>query len=123
MPTEAELSPFQVETREVVRALGAARSCSGALRLGTYRTLHAGAEDLVFAREAAGVETVVAVAVRTPATPVAVALPGIAAGEYVDLVTGNHASLSPGLTNFSAAPFSVALYVPSGSACAKLVSP
>jgi len=123
MPSDAELSALQLATREVVRSLGAARSCSGALRRGAYRTLHAGTEDLVFAREAAGVETVVVVATRSPTAPLEVALPGIAAGPYVDLVTGQAASLSPGLTKLPAAPFSVALLVPSGSVCAKLVSP
>ena len=123
MPSDAELSPLQAATRGVVRRLGAARSCSGALREGTYRTLHAGTEDLIFAREAPGVETVVVVAQRGPAAPLAVPLPGITAGEYVDLLTGNRASLSPRLTTLPAAPFSVALLVPSGSPCAKLVSP
>ena len=123
MPSDAQLSPLQVETRDVVRRLGAARACSGALRRGTYRTLHAGAEDLAFAREAAGVETVVVVATRNPSTSLQVSLPGIAAGDWVDLLTGHHASLSPGLTNLDTAPFSVALFVPAGSTCAKLVTP
>jgi glycosidase len=122
-PPDAALNPMQVTTRETLRRLGAARACSGALRRGTYRTLDAGAEDLVFAREAPGVETVVAVAMRAPSAPLSVPLPGIAAGDYVDLVSGNHASLSPGLTTLPPAPFSVALYVPAGSPCASLVTP
>jgi glycosidase len=123
MPSDAELSPLQLATRAVVQRLGMVRSCSGALRQGTYRTLHAGDEDLVFAREAPGVETVVVVATRNPASDVAVSLPGIADGDYVDLMSGRHASLRAGLTNLGLAPFSVALYVPSGSVCANLVSP
>jgi glycosidase len=123
MPSDAELSPLQLVTRGVVQRLGAARSCSGALREGTYRTLHAGTEDLVFAREAPGVETVVAVALRDPTAALSVPLPGITGGDYVDLVTGRHAPLDPGLTKLTAAPFSVALFVPSGSPCAKLVTP
>jgi len=123
MPSDAELSSLQLATREIVRRLGAARSCSGALRQGTYRTLDADVEDLVFAREAPGVETVVVVASRSPTGPLELSLPGISPGDYVDLMTGNHASLSAGLTKLTVAPFSVALLVPSGSACAKLVSP
>jgi glycosidase len=122
-PSDSELSPLQLATREVVRRLGAARSCSGALREGTYRTLHAGPEDLVFAREAPGVETVVVVATRAPGAPLQVPLPGISPGDYVDLVTGEHASLSPGLTNLETAAFSVALFVQAASPCAKLVTP
>jgi len=122
-PSDAELSPPQIATRENLRRLGAARSCSGALRRGTYRTLGAGTEDLVFARESPGVETVVVVATRTATGPLQLPLPGIAPGDYVDLMTGNHASLSPGLTNLPAAPFSVALFVPASSPCAALVTP
>ncbi len=120
MPSPAELSPLQVATRQAVQQLGAARSCSGALRRGTYRTLHAGTDDLVFAREAEGVETVVAVATRAVDAPLSVPLPGIASGDYVDLLSGNHASLRPGLTMLSAESFSLALYVPAGSPCATL---
>jgi glycosidase len=123
MPADAALSSLQVATREVVRRLGAARSCSGALRRGTYRTLHAGTESLVYAREAEGVETVVVVANRGAVGTLEVTLPGIAPGEYVDLMTGNHASLSSGLTSLAVAPFSVSLFVPSGSPCATLVTP
>ncbi len=122
-PSDVELLPLQVATRDVVRRLGAARGCSGALREGTYRTLHAGTEDLVFAREAPGVETVVVVATRAPTAPLDVPIPEIPPGDYVDLVTGQHASLSPGLTNFQTAPFSVALFVPATSPCAELVTP
>jgi glycosidase len=122
-PSEAELLPEQVATRDVVRRYGAARSCSGALRDGTYRTLDAQTEALAFAREAPGVETVVVVATRSPSGPLEVSLPAITPGDYVDLVTGNHASLSAGLTKLGTAPFSVALFVQAGSPCAKLVSP
>jgi glycosidase len=123
MPSDANLAPLQLATREVVRRLGAARTCSGALRRGTYRTLHAGHEALAFAREAPGVETVVVVAARNVTPSFSLPVPGIADGDYVDLMTGQHASLRAGLTNLSVAPFSVALFVPSGSVCAKLVTP
>ncbi len=119
-PSDGELLPMQLATREVVRRLGAARSCAGALREGSYRTLHAGAEDLIFAREAPGVETVVVVATRNPSGPLMVPLDGITPGNYVDLVSGQTASLSPGLTNLQTAPFSVALFVQATSPCAEL---
>jgi glycosidase len=121
MPGDSELSGLQLETRAFVQKLGAARSCSGALRAGSYRTLLADDEHLVFAREAQGVEPVVAVFMRNPdpTKPFTLPLPGISAGDYVDLVSGQHASLRPELTNLKAEPFFAALYVPAGSECAK----
>ena len=68
-------------------------------------------------------ETVVVVAARKVPSSFSLTVPGIADGDYVDLVSGQHASLRAGLTNLSLAPFSVALFVPSGSVCAKLVTP
>ncbi len=123
LPADGDLNALQLATRDAVRRLGAARACSGALRRGTYRTLDASVEDLVFAREAPGVEPVVVVAMRAPGSAVDVALPGVTGGDYVDLLSGNHASLSPGLTSFPPAPFSLALYVPAGSPCVVVAHP
>ena len=123
MPADSDLSPLQVATRSVVQRLGTARSCSGALRRGSYRTLHAGDEDLVFAREAQGVESVVVVAERNPARALDIPLAGIAPGDYVDLVGGRHIEVAAGSTKLPLAPYSVALFVPAGSSCATLVTP
>jgi glycosidase len=121
MPADSELSELQLETRAFVQRLGAARSCLGALRAGSYRTLLADDEHLVFAREATGVESVVAVYMRNvdSKTPLSIPLPGISAGDYVDVLSGQHASLRPELTNLPVAPFFAGLYVPAGSECAK----
>ncbi len=123
MPSDAELSSLQIATRSVVERLGAARSCSGALRRGTYRTLHAGVEDLVFAREAPGVETVVVVAERNPARALDIPLENIPPGDYVDLVGGGHVTVGTASTKLPLAAYSVALFVPAASTCAKLVTP
>jgi glycosidase len=123
MPADSQLSAFQTETRQTVRAVGAAHTCAVALRRGTYRLLYADAETLAFAREAEGADPVIVVATRQPGTSPAMPLPGIPSGNYVDLLSGHQASLGPELTKLDAAPFSVALYVPTASDCAHLAPP
>jgi glycosidase len=119
MPGDAALTDAQKALRETARRLGQARSCSDALRRGSYRALVARDEALVFARELPGSEPAVVVLTRTPTTDLSVPLPGIAAGTYIDLLTGAQASLSPELTNVGGAPFSVRVLVPSTSRCAQ----
>jgi glycosidase len=123
MPSEGDLGALQKQTRAYARALGAARACSLALRRGSYRTLYADAETLAFAREADGGDVAVVIAARQPNGALAAPLPGIAAGSYVDVLSGRVASLDPALTNLSLTPFSVALLVPTGSSCAGLAPP
>jgi glycosidase len=130
MPADSELNPMQLETRAFVQKLGAARKCSGALRSGSYRTLFADDEHLVFAREAPGyvgghlqtpgVEPVIAVYMRNPPTdtPFRLPLPGVAAGDYVDMLSGTHSSLRPELTILPSETFFAALYVPADGQCA-----
>jgi glycosidase len=124
MPADSALSALQTETRAFVEGLGAARACAGALRAGSYRTLLADDEHLVFAREAPGVEPVVVVTMRNPDPnkPLSTPLPGISPGDYVDLLSGTHSSLRPELTNLPSAPFFAAFYVPAGSVCAKALA-
>ena len=120
LPPDSALSDEQVRTRTFVQRLGAARSCSGALRAGSYRTLLADAEHLVFAREAEGVEPVVAVYMREPnGKTLRTPLPGISKGDYVDLLSGKHASLNPELTILPAETLFAALFVPADSECAR----
>jgi glycosidase len=124
MPSDSALSAEQVQTRAFVQRLGAARSCSGALRAGSYRTLLADDEHLIFAREADGVEPVIAVYMRNPGTKnLETPLPGIPKGEYVDLLSGQRASLNPELTILRSEPFFAALYVPVNGECARIAPP
>ncbi|HEY8086611.1 MAG TPA: alpha-amylase family glycosyl hydrolase, partial [Polyangiaceae bacterium] len=118
MPAEADLGPLQTQTREVVKALGAARACSLSLRRGSYRTLYVDPERLVFAREVAGADTAIVDLQRSPTAPLSAPLPGIAAGSWVDVLSGTNQSLSPELTTLPAAPLSMALFVPASSPCA-----
>ncbi len=119
MPPDSALSAEQLATRAFVQRLGAARSCSGALRAGSYRTLMADGEHLVFAREADGVPPVIAVYMRQPrGKELRTPLPGISKGDYVDLVSGRHASLNPELTILPSETFFAALFVPAESDCA-----
>jgi len=117
MPAEEALSPEQIAVRSLVFDLGRARACVGALRRGSYRLLYGDDERLVFARESAGDRAVVVLS-RQSSAPLAVAVPAFPAGDYVDVLSGAKASLSPALTNFTVAPFSVQIFVPSGSPCA-----
>jgi glycosidase len=118
MPGDDALSDAQKQLRDTVGALGKARACSEALRRGTYRLLAADAENLVFARELPGADPVIVALARTPVTELAVPLPGVPAGTYIDLLSGAQTSLSPELTNLGRAPFSLRVLVPAASACA-----
>jgi glycosidase len=118
MPGDDALGDAQRQLRDTVRALGKARACSEALRRGTYRALAATPESLVFARALPGEQPVVVVLARTPVEELAVPLPGIPAGTYIDLLSGAQTSLSPELTNLGRAPFSLRVLVPAESRCA-----
>jgi glycosidase len=117
MPPDAALSPLQTQTRAFVETLAKVRRCSEALRRGTYRTLHVDPERLVFARETPDGAAAIVDLQRAVAAAYTGPLPGISAGTWVDALSGRTGSLSPELTTLPAAPFSVALYVPSSSAC------
>lgn len=118
MPSEASLSAEQTATRDFVTKLARARACSTALRRGTYRTLAVDAERLVFAREA-GADVAIVVVQRSPTTDFSGPLAGVSAGKWVDALSGAIASLSPELTIFGRAPFSLSVFFPAGSPCAK----
>jgi glycosidase len=117
LPGEADLSPLQKRTRDAVKALGSARACSSALRRGAYRTLAVDAEHLVFAREGDAGDVAIVSLQRDVHAAFSVSLPGIAAGDWVDVLTGRTASLRPELTILDAQPFSLQLFFPKGSPC------
>jgi hypothetical protein len=117
MPADSALNAAQLATRASVEALARVRACSAALRRGTYRLLYANDESLAFARELAGADTVVAVLFRNTSV-LSAPFPGIAAGPWVDALSGQSQSLSPELTNVAGAPLSLQLLFPAGSSCA-----
>jgi glycosidase len=117
MPREADWLPEQRVLREKVAELGRARACLASLRRGGYRMLAAEGEWLVFAREMDGEDPAIAVLSRNPASSLVTPLPGIPAGDYVDVLTGEASSLSPALTKLDAAPFSLRLFVPATNRC------
>lgn len=117
MPREDELAPAQRALRDRVRAMGKARGCLSALRRGTYRLLASDPERLVFAREAPGADPVVVVATRDDRTRLEAPLPGVAAGTWVDVLSGESRALDPARTAFEEPAGSVRWYVPTNSAC------
>ncbi|MEO8799052.1 MAG: hypothetical protein ABI551_14275, partial [Polyangiaceae bacterium] len=105
--------------RDFVVKLAKARACSEALRRGTYRTLFADSENLIYERKADSGDAAIVTISRAPvSTTLAVPLPGISSGDYRDLLEGGTASLKPELTNIPTTPFSVHVYVPREGACA-----
>ncbi|MEO8799704.1 MAG: alpha-amylase family glycosyl hydrolase, partial [Polyangiaceae bacterium] len=119
MPADGALSDQQKATRDFVVKLAKARACSEALRRGTYRTLFADSENLVYERKAdSGAAAIVTISRAPVSTTLAVPLPGISSGDYSDLLDGSTASLKAELTNIPTTPFSVHVYVPRGGACA-----
>ncbi len=118
LPADDTLTADQKATRDFVAALGKVRACSVSLRRGTYRPLVVGGETLAFAREADGAAPAIVVAMRAGLAPMIEALPGVPAGEYVDALSGEEASLNPELTNLDARPFSVRVFLPKGDPCA-----
>ncbi|GAC1540461.1 MAG: hypothetical protein NVS3B10_05150 [Polyangiales bacterium] len=116
MPAESSLLPAQRALREVVRRLGRARGCSVALRRGAYRSLGSDADHLVYAREADGETALVAIA-RDGDAAFDTPLPGIAAGTWVDALSGATLEVTPARTRFEGKPLTFQLYFPGGSAC------
>ncbi|MGH7327470.1 MAG: alpha-amylase family glycosyl hydrolase, partial [Polyangiaceae bacterium] len=120
MPADSALSQNQIATRDFLTKLAKARACSEALRRGTYRSLYSDSENLVYLRQAEDGDYAVVAISRAPASATLnIPLPGVPAGNVVDLLDGSSSSLSPELTKLPVAPFSVHLYVPAASACAK----
>jgi glycosidase len=117
MPDDAALNASQLATRQKTQLLGQVRACSLALRRGSYRLLYAGNEVLAYARELPGADTAVVVLFRNTSS-LSAALPGIAAGPWVDVLSGDVQSLSPELTTVAGAPLSQRLFFPQGSSCA-----
>ena len=120
MPADSALTPNQIATRDFLTKLAKARACSEALRRGAYKSLYSDSENLVFQRSTeAGDWAVVALSRAPTSSSLSIPLPGVPEGNVVDLLDGSASSLSPELTNLPVAPFSVHLYVPAASACAK----
>jgi hypothetical protein len=120
MPADATLSDDQKNVRALVTLLGQTRACSVALRRGTYRSLGSDAEHLVFAREATpedGGEVAIVVLSRDGTTTFETPMPGISAGDWIDVVRGDKLVVAPERTAFAPGPLTFRLYFPAGSTC------
>lgn len=117
MPADAALLPDQVATRDFVAKLGKTRSCSDALRRGTYRTLVADAEVLAFAREDLDAnDAAIVVVARNPTAPVTLLMKAFPAGAWVDAL-GSGLGFDASQPTFTMPAHSVAVFVPSSSQC------
>ncbi len=117
MPSEGELKPPQRDLRSLVRSLGKARGCLGALRRGTLRTLAVDAERLVLAREGGKGDPVIVVATRSSSARLEAPLPGVAKGEWIDVLSGAARTFDPTRSAFEEPSNTIRWYVPRGSAC------
>ena len=117
MPDESVLTAEMKATRQFVARLGALRACSAALRRGTYRTLSAQGEQLAFVRREDSGEEAVVVVQRGGALGFDAPLPGIAAGTWVDALTGSALLVDPARTRVAAAPWSIAVLLREGDPC------
>jgi glycosidase len=115
-PREGTLLPEQRVLRDRVRAFGRARGCLEPLRRGTYRALASDPERIVFAREHNG-QTVIVVATRDGSGRLESPLPGIAAGEWVDVLSHEKRTFDPARSTFDEPSGSARYYVRANSAC------
>jgi glycosidase len=97
--------------------LGRLRACAPALRRGTRRVLAVGADHLVTLHEADGAEPVLAVLSRA-AADLHVAVAGVPAGAWRDVLSGAVVTAREGSTDLFVGPLSAAVYVPEVSGCA-----
>ena len=115
LPSDAQLSPDQIATRDFTSKLGKLRACSDPLRRGTYRSLVADAEVLAFAREDAQDAAIVVLA-RNPAAPITLPMQNLAKGTWKDAL-GSGLSFDASQPTFTLPSHSVAVFVPSASTC------
>jgi hypothetical protein len=90
------------------------------LRRGAVRSLGSDAEHLVLAREASaedGGEVAIVEVSRDGSTTFEAPLPGIAGGDWIDVVSGAKLVVSPERTAFPPGSLTFRLYFPAGSAC------
>ncbi len=109
----AELSAAQLATRTQIEALGRLRKCSVALRRGSYESLSATPERLVFTRTAAGSKAIV-VAQRTKTNTTALQIPP---GSYRDALTGAAFAAEEGSLPAATAAWSLLVLLPPDDPC------
>ncbi len=119
MPPESALTADMRATRDFVSKLGRLRACSDALRRGTYRTLVAGGEQLAFARETEGGKAAIVVVFRNGAAAMDAPFPQIAAGSWVDALTGDVSIIDPARAVLQAKAWSMRVLLPAGDKCLK----
>ncbi len=126
LPDDATLTSDQIATRNFVSTLGKLRSCSDALRRGTYRALVTDTEDLAFAREsgpipasgdpAAESDAAIVVVARNVSTPITLPMQGMTKGIWIDAL-GSGLQFDASSPSFTMTSHTAAIFVPASSAC------
>jgi len=117
LPGDDALIPLQVTTRTFTQTLGKTRTCSDALRRGTYRSLVADAEVLAYAREdTAAPDSAIVVIARNPLAPITLPMQGMTQGTWVDAL-GSGLTFDASSPDFVMPNHSTAIFVPQSSGC------
>jgi glycosidase len=117
LPDDSTLSPDQLATRAFTTTLGALRSCSDALRRGTYRALVTDDEALAYAREdAAQNDSAIVVVARNVTAPVTLPMQGMTKGAWVDAL-GSGLQFDASSPTITMPQHASAIFVPAASAC------
>ena len=119
MPSEDSLTSGQRAVRDVTRLLGRVRGCSASLRRGTYRTIAADAEHLLFARELPGEDPALVSITRAATAAFVTPTSGLPAGAWTDVLTRQTLTLGAGDVTLPPGDHTVRLYFPAGSTCAR----
>lgn len=117
MPTEAELSDVQRQTRAFTEKLGQLRKCSVALRRGAYQSVLAADEDLAFLRKTEDGARALILAARKPTAPMKLA-GDLVQGVWVDALSGIKVVIS-GSASVAVPSHGLMVLLPEGAACLK----
>jgi len=117
MPDDSVLTQDQLATRAFVTTLGKVRTCSDALRRGTYRALVTDDEALAYTREdPAQNDSAIVVVARNVSEPVTLPMQGMTRGAWIDAL-GSGLQFDASSPTFVMQPHTAAIFVPQSSAC------
>jgi glycosidase len=116
LPDVHALGPAQAQLYAAVQALGRARACAAALRSSERNAVYVGADHDIILRRAGDGSAAIVVLSRADA-PATLAVAGLPAGRYRDVIAGATLSIAGEPAAIVAPPLSAAVYLPEGSEC------